>query len=116
MFILVSYKEEKINSKSIRYIEASPTPISNREREFESVEYLIKVKWTNKINKGNLKSKVFPSIVDKFVRKGSRFDPKQIKEKYYSLQSEIHEYNHMRFMGNQCQMRSYPKESDHWWR
>ncbi|XP_027079084.2 uncharacterized protein [Coffea arabica] len=48
------------------------------------------------MNKGNLKSEVFPAIVDKFAKKGCHFDPVQIKAKYYALRHLTQEYNRMR--------------------
>ena len=66
------------------------------ERELEFAEYLVELKRANRMNKGNLKSEVFPAIVDKFVKKGCHFDPTQIKAKYYALRHLIQEYNRMR--------------------
>ncbi|XP_027147815.1 uncharacterized protein LOC113748453 [Coffea eugenioides] len=66
------------------------------ERELEFAEYLVEFKRANRMNKGNLKSEVFPAIVDKFAKKGCHFDPTQIKAKYYALRHLTQEYNRMR--------------------
>ena len=66
------------------------------ERELEFAEYLVELKRANRINKGNLKSEVFPAIVDKFAKKGCHFDISQIKAKYYALRAQTQEYNRMR--------------------
>ena len=66
------------------------------ERELEFAEYLVEFKRVNRMNKGNLKSKVFPTIIDKFAKKGCHFDLSQIKAKYYALRSLTQEYNRMR--------------------
>ncbi|XP_071933140.1 uncharacterized protein [Coffea arabica] len=66
------------------------------ERKVEFAEYLVELKRANRINKGNLKSEVFPAIVDKFAKKGCHFDISQIKAKYYALHHQTQEYNRMR--------------------
>ncbi|XP_071911429.1 uncharacterized protein [Coffea arabica] len=66
------------------------------ERELEFAEYLVEIKRDNRMNKGNLKSEVFPAIVDKFAKKGCHFDKNQIKAKYYALRHLTQEYNRMR--------------------
>ncbi|XP_071906280.1 uncharacterized protein [Coffea arabica] len=66
------------------------------EREVEFAEYLVELKRANRINKGNLKSEVFPAIVDRFAKKGCHFDISQIKAKYYALRAQTQEYNRMR--------------------
>ncbi|XP_071908975.1 uncharacterized protein [Coffea arabica] len=66
------------------------------ERELEFAEYLVELKRANRMNKGNLKSEVFPAIVDQFAKNGYHFDESQIKAKYYSLRHLTQKYNRMR--------------------
>ena len=66
------------------------------ERELEFAEYLVEFKRANRMNKGSLKSEVFPAVVDKFAKKGCHFDPTQLKAKYYALRHLTQEYNRMR--------------------